>query len=100
MPSRHHLDGLIGHLTTAKLEDRFTQVDASILRITSPHPDKHTDPTGTQRRWIRSLPDFTILLYTDGSKLEDGCTGSGWAIYCVGDGTARRIQTGHCHLGT
>jgi ribonuclease HI len=51
-------------------------------------------------RWIQSLPDFTILLYTDGSKLEDGRTGSGWVTYCVGNGVARRISAGHCHLGT
>jgi ribonuclease HI len=40
------------------------------------------------------------LLYTDGSKLEDGRTGSGWVTYCVGNGVARRISAGHCHLGT
>jgi hypothetical protein len=41
-----------------------------------------------------------MLLYTDGSKLDEGRTGSGWAIHCVGNGTARKIQTGHCHLGS
>jgi ribonuclease HI len=40
------------------------------------------------------------LLYTDGSKFEDGRTGSGWVTYCVGNGVARRISAGHCHLGT
>jgi hypothetical protein len=100
LPSRHRLDGLISHLTIGKLEDRSTPVDASIPRIESPHRDKHTDPTGIHVRWIQSLPDFTILLYTDCSKLEDGRTGSGWVTYCVGNGTACRISADHCHLGT
>jgi hypothetical protein len=99
-PSRHRLDSLIAHLAVGVLEDRFRHIDASIPRAESPHPDKHTDPVGTHERWIRSLPDFTMLLYRDGSKLEDGRTGSGWVTYCVGNGTARRISAGHCHLGT
>jgi ribonuclease HI len=99
-PSRHRLDSLISHLTVGKLEDRLCHIDASIPRIASPHPDKVTNPTGIHEKWIRSLPDFTILLYTDGSKLEDGRTGSGWVTYCVGNGVARRISAGHCHLGT
>jgi ribonuclease HI len=100
LPSRHRLDGLISHLTIGKLEDCSNSVDASIPRIESPHRDKHTDPTGIHVRWIQLFPDFTILLYTDCSKLEDGRTGSGWVTYCVGNGTARRILADHCHLGT
>jgi hypothetical protein len=60
----------------------------------------HGDPTGIHVRWIQSLPDFTILLYTDGSKLEDGRTGSGWVTNCVGNCTACRMSADHCHLGT
>jgi ribonuclease HI len=99
-PSKHHLDSIIAHLTVENLEDRYCHTEASIPRIESPHPDKLTNPTGIHKRWIRSLPDFTILLYTDGSKLEAGRTGSGWVTYCVGNGVARRISAGHCHLGT
>jgi ribonuclease HI len=100
LPSRHRLDSLISHLTVGKLEDRSTPVDTSIPWIESPHRDKHTDPTGIHVRWIQSLPDFTILLYTDGSKLKDGRTGSGWVTHCVGNGTASRLSADHCHLGT
>jgi ribonuclease HI len=99
-PSRHRLDSLIAHLTVGVLEDRFRHIEASIPRVQSPHLDKHTNPVGIHERWIQSLPDFTMLLYTDGSKLEDGRTGSGWVTYCVGNGIARRISAGHCHLGT
>jgi ribonuclease HI len=99
-PSKHRLDDLIAHLAEGNLKDRYCHTDTSVPRLASPHPDKHTDPTGIHERWIRSLPDFTILLYTDGSKLEDGRTGSGWVTFCVGNGVARRISAGHCHLGT
>jgi ribonuclease HI len=99
-PSKHRLDNLIAHLTEGNLEDRHCHTNASLPRVASPHPDKITNPTGIHERWIQSLPDFIILLYTDGSKLEDGRTGSGWVTYCVGNGVARRISAGHCHLGT
>jgi ribonuclease HI len=39
-----------------------------------------------------------MLLYTDGSKQANGDVGSGWALYCVGNGIERIILTGKCHL--
>jgi hypothetical protein len=99
-PSKHRLDNLIAHLAEGNLEDLYCHTTASIPRVASPHPDKLTNPTGIHERWIQSLSDFTILLYTDGSKLEDGRTGSRWGTYCVGNGVAREIWAGHCHLGT
>jgi ribonuclease HI len=79
---------------------RYRQVDGAIPSAPSPHPDKETDPTGIHNRWITTLPDLTMLLYTDGSKFEDGRTGSGWVAYCVGDRAARRVASGRCHLGS
>jgi ribonuclease HI len=58
----------------------------------------HGAPTLPSVRHIFFFRD--VLLYTDGSKLEDGRTGSGWMTYCVGNGVARRISASHCHLGT
>lgn len=46
------------------------------------------------------MKDYTILHYSDGSKMDDGATGSGWCLYCVGDNVARKLTSGHCHLGT
>jgi hypothetical protein len=76
-PSMHRLDCLIAHLTEGNLAEWYCHTDASVPRVASPHPDKHTDPTGIHGRWIQSLPDFTILPYTDGFKLEDVRTSSG-----------------------
>lgn len=41
----------------------------------------------------------TILLDTDGSEVDDGAPGSGWYIYNVGDGVARKLASGYCYLG-
>jgi hypothetical protein len=99
-PSKHRLDSIITRLTKRNFEDRYRHTDTLIPRIVSPHTDKHTNPTGIHERWIQSLPDFTMMLYTDGSKLEEDCTGSGWVIYCIGNGTARCITACRYHLGT
>jgi ribonuclease HI len=95
----------LSHLTRALaagsvMEDRFCQVHDAIPSATSPHPDKETDPIGIHGKWVAGLPNLTMLLYTDGSKLEDGRTGSGWVAYCVGDRVARKVASGHCHLGS
>jgi ribonuclease HI len=100
-PSRLRMSTLIHALAPGgAVEDRFCQIDGAIPSARSPHPDKETDPTGIHNKWITTLPDLTMLLYTDGSKFEDGRTGSGWVAYCVGDRVARKIASGHCHLGS
>ena len=40
-------------------------------------------------RWRDSLPPGERILYTDGSKLPDGSTGSGWVLFTGGDAAAR-----------
>jgi ribonuclease HI len=100
-PSRLRMSTLIHALApSGAVEDRFCQVDGAIPSARSPHPDKETDPTGIHNKWITTLPDLTMLLYTDGSKFEDGRTGGGWVAYCVGDRVARKVASGRCHLGS
>jgi ribonuclease HI len=99
-PSRVRMEQLVRALAPGhKIEERYSQVDDAIPSEISPHPDKETDPVGIHGKWVSSLPDLTMLLYTDGSKFEDGRTGSGWVAYCVGDRVARKVASGHCHLG-
>jgi ribonuclease HI len=100
-PSRLRMTHLTHAITAGSVvEERYRQVDGAIPSARSPHPDKETDPIGIHGKWIATLPDFTMLLYTDGSKFEDGRTGSGWVAYCVGSRVARKVASGHCHLGT
>jgi ribonuclease HI len=46
-----------------------------------------------------SLPNNVLLIYTDGSKLDNGLTGSGWCIMQTCKGPPAVIAEGHCHLG-
>jgi hypothetical protein len=57
-PSKHRLDSTIARFAEGNLEDRYCHTDASVPRVVSPHPNKHTNPTGIHERWIQSLPDF------------------------------------------
>jgi len=69
-----------------KLEDRMTTSTADIIpKITSPNPDKTTRPNELHGKWLHSLPDRTIVIYTDGSKLDSGSTGCGWVIFNIGN---------------
>ena len=85
------------------LEDRTTNGKHHGYAIPILNPAVHTGKSkrapSIHARWVSQLPDFTMLLYTDGSKLADGGVGSGWALYCVGNGTQRLISKGRCHLG-
>jgi hypothetical protein len=56
--------------------ESFCHVDGLIPSARSLHPDKEIDPIGIHGKWVAGLPDLTMQHYTDGSKLEDGCTGS------------------------
>jgi ribonuclease HI len=100
-PSRLRMSTLIYALAPGgAIEERYYQIDGAISSVPSPHPDKETDPIGIHCKWIATLPDLTMLLYTDGSKFEDGRTGSGWVAYCVGNRVARTVASGRCHLGS
>jgi hypothetical protein len=47
---------------------------------------KSKDASREHKQWISSLPDPTIVVYTDESKLDNGKLGGRWSIYCVGGG--------------
>ena len=86
LPGLHHLYALSKHLIMGKLEDRMTTSTADIIpKITSPNPDKTTCPNELHGKWLHSLPDCTIVIYTDGSKLDSGSTGCGWVIFNIGN---------------
>jgi len=86
LPGLHRHHDLSKHLIMGKLKDRTTTSTADgIPKITSPNPDKTTSPQELHGKWIRSLSDHTIVIYSDGSKLDSGATGCGWVIYNVGN---------------
>jgi ribonuclease HI len=101
LPGLHRLHDLSKHLITGKLEDRSTTTcsDEGIPKITSPNPDKTTSHQELHGKWIRSLPDYTIVISTDGSKLDSEATGCGWVNFYVGNQQLFRMKDGSCHLG-
>ena len=101
LPGLHRLHDLSKHLITGKLENRTTSSTADgITKITSPNPDKTTTPQELHGKWIRSLSDHTIVIYTDGSKLDSGATGCGWVIFNIGNQQLFRIEEGSRNLGS
>jgi hypothetical protein len=63
------------------------------------HMEKSKGATRVHRQWILSLTDQSIVLYTDGSKLDNGKVGAGWAIYCIGSGINQLVLNSFCFLG-
>jgi len=69
-----------------------------VTTTASPNPDKTTKPRQLHEKWIQTLQDHTITIYTDGSKLANGAVGCGWVIYYSGDQQLHRFMEGQCHL--
>jgi len=100
LPGLHHLYNLSKHLVLGKLEDRSTTGTAEgVIKSTSPNPDKTTRPQELHEKWLRTHADHTIIIYMDGSKLDNGAVGCRWAIYHCGDLQLYRLSEGQCHLG-
>jgi len=94
----HHLYNLSKHLLMGKLEDRTIHLPVQrVQAITSPNPDKTTTPRQLHNQWIRTLPTPVTIIYSDGSKLDDGSTGYGWAIYQPGN-KHLQVSEGYCYL--
>jgi len=53
------------------------------------------DKQADHQRRLDALPMDTVVLYSDGSKLESQFCGSGWAVYCQG----KEHSTGKCNIG-
>jgi len=82
----HRLYSLSKLLVLGKLEDwTSTTTMEGVATTASLNPDKTTKPGQLHEKWIQTLPDHTITIYTDGSKLANGAVGCGWAIHYSGD---------------
>ena len=76
LPGLHCLFSLSKHLVLGKLEDRTsTTTMKGVATTASPNPDKTTKPQQLHGKWIQTLPDHTIMIYTDGFKLANGAVG-------------------------
>jgi len=76
LPGLHCLYALSKHLVQGKLENRTTTSTADGTNVLpSPNPDKTTTPQQLHEEWLHTLPNHTVVIYTDSSKLENGSVG-------------------------
>jgi len=101
IPGLHRLYNLSKNLVLDKLEDRTTTTTTrGVAKTVSPNPDKTTKPQQLHEKWLQTLADHTIVIYTDGSKLANSAVGCGWAVYHCGDEQLHWFTSGKCHLGS
>jgi len=100
LPGLHRHYALSKHLVQGKLGNRTTTstVDGTNT-LPSPNPDKTTTPQQLHEEWLHMLPNHTVIIYTDGSKLENGSVGCRWATFHCGDQQLYWLGEGCCHLG-
>jgi hypothetical protein len=51
-----------------------------------------------RQEWIKTLPNNTILCYTDRSRLDNRQVGSGFSYYQVSKGKTIKLSSYHCYL--
>jgi len=71
LPGLHRLYNLSKHLVQVKLEDRTaTSTAPGVAKTTSANPNKTTQPRQLHEKWLRTLTESTIVIYTDGVTPE------------------------------
>ena len=95
----------VADILTDVIEDRSNSNTINIPSI-SLHRNKPSNERERKKLkeihmlWEKNLPPETILIFTDGSRSEDGYVGAGWVIQKKEhDGMFRITKEGYCHLG-
>jgi ribonuclease HI len=100
-PRTSRLRNLIKHLTTGNLENRATTLVTFSLQSAPPVcTNKNNQPHIHHQEWISSLPIGTLLLYTDGSKLDSGQIGYSATTYQITNHGLQYLQSHYCNLRT
>jgi ribonuclease HI len=100
-PRTSRLCDLIKHLTTGNLENRATTPIMFSLQSAPPiYTNKNDQSHIHHQEWISSLPIGTLLLYTEGSKLDSGQVGYGAIIYEITSHGLQHLQSHYYNLST
>jgi ribonuclease HI len=100
-PGISRLRNLIKHLITSNLENHATTPIAFSIKSAPPVYTSKSDQSHSHHQdWISSLPIGTLLLYTDGSKLDSGQVGCGATTYEITNHRLQYLQSHYCNLGT
>jgi hypothetical protein len=82
-----------------RLDDRQERLEGSIkMNKFLVHTGKTDDSDQIHNQWLVSLLNGTVIIYSDGSKLNSH-TGSGWTIFRVELGEISQLGQGSCHPG-
>jgi ribonuclease HI len=81
------------------LENRFSAGMSAPFSFTTLLPDEGKSPAQQHAEYLSRLPAHTLLLYTDGSKLDDGRCASAWLFTTPALNTTQDTLTGSCYLG-
>jgi ribonuclease HI len=100
-PGTSRLRDLIKHLITGNLENRSaTPIMFSIQSAPPVYTSKDDQSHIHHQDWISSQPIGTLLLYTNGSKLDPGQVGCGATTYKITNHGLQHLQSHYCNLGT
>jgi ribonuclease HI len=100
-PGTSQLHDLIKHLITGNLENHATTPIAFSIKLAPPvHTSKSDQSHSYHQDWIPSLLIGTLLLYTDGSKLDSGQVGCGATTYEITDHGLQHLQSHYSNLRT
>jgi hypothetical protein len=101
LPGIHRIRTFTHDMAHFRLENRQNTYTGSIQKYCRTiHLDRKKQAKMVHLRWISSLDDHTIVIYSDGSKLEGKHTGAGWASFYVQNGQLHLISSDACYLGT
>jgi ribonuclease HI len=99
-PGTSRLRDLIKHLINGNLENRSANPITFTIQSAPPiHTSRNDHSHIHHRDWISSLPIGSLLLYTDGSKLDSGKVGCGVTTYEITNHGLQLLQSHHCNLG-
>jgi hypothetical protein len=100
LPGLQRVMSFISGWTSIRNDNRLPEGHYQINQLQPPiHMEKSKDATRVHQQPILSLPDQSIVLYTDGSKLDDVKVCAGWAIYCIENGINQLVLNSFCFLG-
>jgi ribonuclease HI len=100
-PRTSQLHDLIKHLATGKVENRAILPIIFSLQSAPPvYTTKNEQSHIYHQEWISSLPIGTLLLYTDGSKLDSEQVGCGATTYEITDHGPQYLQSHYYNLRT
>ena len=104
-PGIHRILSFVSEYTNSRIESRNNEnpVDLPIrsLQIGRPKSEKDKEKIrDSHHEWMDSLPLGSLIIYTDGSRSNEGDIGAGWKTYIIAENGIKALREGNCYLGS